>query len=147
VPRNKRYQPVNEAGQDLDAQFEIEGQSFDVILLSKNGEGRNPDYKKGLESVLRQLSKSGGELLQVLLDSKPAVDNFAEEDRVVPVGCPIPLNSATDVAALTNLISREQSSVCQTPGAKGGNSHRRIRLRIHAFGATSQSELLQVLRP
>ena len=139
-----RYNAKSDDGTDLDSEFEVEVGSFDVVLLSRNGKGRNPQYYEGLDSILGRLATSGSVLAEIWLDSEPARKQPLS-DRVIPIGCPRRLDPDTDIEALRKEITSAQVGVCQKADAKGGNSHRRIRLRVEVPGANSQKDLLSIL--
>jgi len=130
------------AGQVLDAEFSIQeptihGSSFSVVIESKNGQGRNPDYYDLLEEILNLLASHGCVIVQIQLASTVA-SKHPQEARIVPVQCPIHLSTWQDYRQLRILICRAQSQVLTQAATGSGNSHRRIRIEVSSRKPSSE---------
>ncbi|KLR59929.1 hypothetical protein IMCC26207_110168 [Actinobacteria bacterium IMCC26207] len=118
-------------GTSLSAAFEIDRSSIEVILHSRSGSNPplNPDYFSALELLLERLQQYGAVIEDILVDSKVAL-KLPIEARRLRLDYPVYLATHTDIPSLRKEICAAQRTVAQRPGAKGGNNHKRIRLRV-----------------
>jgi hypothetical protein len=121
----------DDAGAPLDATFEVDRSVIDIVLHSRSGSNPrlNPDYFSALETLLARLQRHGAVIEDVLVDSKVAL-KLPIEERRLQLAYPIDLSAHSDVQSLRIEICAAQRTVAQRPGAKGGNNHKRIRLRV-----------------
>jgi hypothetical protein len=121
----------DEGGAPLDAAFEVDRSVIDIVLHSRSGSNPrlNPDYFSALETLLERLQRHGAVIEDVLVDSKVAL-KLPIDERRLQLAYPIDLSGQTDLPALRKRICSAQRTVAQKPGAKGGNNHKRIRLRV-----------------
>jgi hypothetical protein len=127
----------------LDAEFDVEpiDGGADVVLHARYG-GRasaratNVDYFPALELLLRRLGAVRGVIERVTVDSSTALA-LPPEDRLVRLDYPIALREDTDFAGLRLALTRGQRTVARSPTAtkKGGNNHKRIRIRVRPLPA------------
>lgn len=118
----------------LASEFEISptetpGASFAVVLESKNGQGRNPDYFQALEQLLKILGSNGCRIVEIQLVSKEAM-KFPLSERILPLRYPIVLSGIEDFARLRKDICKAQASIITKAKSGRGNSHQRICLAI-----------------
>ena len=130
------------AGQVLDAEFSIQeptihGSSFSLVIESKNGQGRNPDYYELLEEILVLLASHGCVIVQLQLASTVA-SKHPHEARIIPLHFPIHLATWHDYRSLRILICRAQSRVLSHAATGSGNSHRRIRIEVSSRKPSSE---------
>jgi hypothetical protein len=133
---------VDDHGGALVAEYSVEadGGHLAVIMESRSGSSgsrvaRNPDYNRGLTVLLARLGKLNAVLVDALVDSRYTQDlRLPEADRRL-IQAPIRLASVPDPDALRRRLGTAQSKVAQAPDAtKGGNSTKRIRLRLSVPG-------------
>ena len=132
------------AGRELDAEFSIEpsGELWELAVESRNGMGRNPDYQTLLDLILGRLAQLGAVIEDAAVDSA-RVQHIPWRDRRI-VESPIRLASEPDLLDVRRRLGRAQSRVAQAPGASGGNSTRRIRIRLAIPGiGASDAETLR----
>ena len=115
---------------------EADGGHLALIMESRSGSSgsrvaRNPDYNRALTVLLARLGKLGAVLVDALVDSRYTQDlGLPEADRRL-IPAPIRLALVPDPDALRRRLGTAQSKVAQAPDAtKGGNSTKRIRLRL-----------------
>lgn len=98
-----------------------------VILESRGGTGlnaRNPDYAKQLSRILRILKKNSCTITRIDLMSQVAINTL--KDPKLKLAYPIVLAKRSSIEILRKEIQSAQKSVGQLPGARGGNSTKRI---------------------
>lgn len=121
-----RYQVRDLENNLLDAHFEIDEDS--VIFHSRGGSSgrgaQNKDYSLGLHAVLARLDRANLSLSGAWVDSS-FVQNLPLRDRDI-----FPETQPDTPEQLASVLSRNMRSVGQTPGARGGNTTRRIRLAV-----------------
>jgi len=127
---------LNVGGKELVADFEVQGPTvpgarFSIVLESKNGQGRNPDYFDALEELLRILGSAKCEILEIHLASSRAM-KVSKSERVLPMSFPLSLPSGTDFLGLRRLICRAQASIITSSKSGSGNSHRRIQIEVRS---------------
>ncbi|MER6827455.1 hypothetical protein ABT352_15855 [Streptosporangium sp. NPDC000563] len=126
--------------QPLDAEYSIErdGDHLALILASASGRnagrpGRNTEYKQALALLITRLRERDAVLLDALVDSS-RTRHLPEEERRLIRG-PIRLSDHSDSEGLRRRLTTAQVRIGQSPTAtKGGNSTKRIRLRISLPG-------------
>lgn len=133
----QRMRATTDAGDVLDAEFEVEaeGDRLSLIMRSMGGKsssrpnGTNPDYNATLELLLSRLRDLGAVLENGIVDSL-RVQHLPEEQRTI-LDEPVRLAEVEDVDALRRRLGREQRKF--TPSS-GGNNTRQIRLRLTVPG-------------
>lgn len=120
----------------LDAEFHLEsataaGATFALILESKNGQGRNPDYYSALECLLELAGAANCQLIEARLVSRRVI-GLPQSETVLPLRYPIRLGTVVDFARLRREVCRAQASIFTTAKSGRGNSHRRICLEMKA---------------
>jgi hypothetical protein len=134
--------PTDDAGRVLNANFSIEADGPYLALIlesaggrSSNGLSRNLEYPKALTLLLTRLRDRNATLYEALLDSRRTW-HLPEEDRKLSDG-PIRLKGLDNMDTLRLELTRRQAKVGQGPTAKkGGNSRKRMRLRLEVPGFT-----------
>ena len=102
-----------------------------IILESRGGAGpnaRNPDYAKQLSRILRVIKKNSCVITRVNLMSTHAINTL--KDPKLKLEYPIVLAKNLSIEILRKEIQSAQKLVGQRPGAKGGNSTKRIGIFI-----------------
>ena len=102
-----------------------------IILESRGGAGpnaRNPDYAKQLSRILRIIKKNSCVITRVNLMSTHAINTL--KDPKLKLEYPIVLAKNLSIEILRKEIQSAQKLVGQRPGAKGGNSTKRIGIFI-----------------
>ncbi|RAS71019.1 5-methylcytosine-specific restriction protein B [Lentzea atacamensis] len=128
---------TTDAGDVLDAEFEIEaeGDRLSLIMRSMGGKsssrpnGTNPDYNAALELLLSRLRDLGAVLENGIVDSL-RVQHLPEDQRTI-IDEPVRLADVQDIDALRRRLGRQQRKF--TPSS-GGNNTRQIRLRLKVPG-------------
>ena len=123
-------------GRQLEADFEVQdptvsGARFSIVLESRNGQGRNPEYFDALEELLRILGSAKCAVLEIHLASSRAM-KVSKSERVLPMNFPLSLPSDTNFLELRRLICRAQASILTTSKSGSGNSHRRIQIEVRS---------------
>lgn len=125
-------------GDDVDAEYSVEqdGELLALILQSASGPSgsraaRNTDYRKGLAILLGRLRTLGTVIQEALVDSAYTQRHGIPEAERRLLPAPVRLVDEPDIEALRLRLTSAQSRIGQAPGAsKGGNSSKRIRLRV-----------------
>lgn len=126
--------PITANGEVLRAEFTVEElkEQVTLVLESRSGRERNPDYQKALLLLLGRLADLGARLENGVVDSavsrsRPFADRVLRiEDRPYPIA----LAEVDDMEALRIALGSAQIQVAQKSGAKGGNPTKRIRLYL-----------------
>jgi len=126
--------PATDDGVPLDAEFHVENLdgTSTVVLESRSGQTRNPDYHRALLLLLTRLRAMDARIRLAIVDSTVS-RRHPFEDRVMQIrGRPYPINLSreADIEALRIALEAAQEPVAQQPGAKGGNRHKRMRLYL-----------------
>ena len=148
-------QAINDHGKTLDAEFlvEADGAHLALIMDSRSGPNgkraaRNPDYNRALTILLARLGLLNAVLVDALVDSRQTQDlGLPELDRRL-IQAPIRLALEPDADALRRRLGTAQAKITQASDAtKGGNSTKRIRLRVDVpgFQPGDASRLTQTL--
>jgi hypothetical protein len=134
--------PVDDRGRAMDAEYlvEADGGHLALIMESRSGSSgtrapRNPDYNHALGVLLARLGMLNALLVDALVDSRHTQDlDLPEADRRL-IQAPIRLALEPDPDALRRRLCTAQAKIAQAPDAtKGGNSTKRIRLRVDVPG-------------
>ena len=133
-------QATTNAGEVLDAEFEIvsEGDRLALIMRSMSGRakhrpnGTNVQYNHALELLLSRLRDLGAVLESGIIDST-VVQNVPEEQRSILDGG-VALADVQDIFEFRKQLSAAQRRYSNRPG--GGNNTRQIRLRLKVPGYT-----------
>lgn len=127
-------------GSVLDAEFDVVETdsmgSLALILESRGGSLRNPDYLTLLQHLLQRLCDFGATITTIEVISQ-RVRHLSSAERRLPFPYPLRLNPVTDVADLKNRIGdlqRRIGSKATTSG--GGNRTRRIQIKFSIPGMT-----------
>jgi Protein NO VEIN, C-terminal len=133
---------VDDHGRAMDAEYlvEADGGYLALIVESRSGMSgrrapRNPDYNRALTILLARLGTLNAVLVDALVDSRHTQElGLPEADRRL-IQAPIRLAFQADADALRRRLGTAQAKIAQTPDAtKGGNSTKRIRLRVNVPG-------------
>jgi hypothetical protein len=133
---------VDDRGRILTAEYlvEADGAHLALILESRSGMSgsrppRNPDYNRALTVLLARLGTLDAVLVDAVVDSRHTHQlGLPEADRRL-IEAPIQLALVHDVDALRRHMGTAQARIAQAPDAtKGGNSTKRIRLRVDVPG-------------
>jgi hypothetical protein len=131
-------------GRVLNAEFGVEvvdGKAT-LVLESRSGDVRNPDYHDAMHVLLLRLQKFDGIITNAIVDSTVSRRRPFDERRLKlrERRYPIRLSAERDIDDLRRAIGAAQAPVAQRPGAKGGNRHKRIRLYLDGVGNPSELE-------
>ena len=135
-------QLVDDYGRAMDAEYLVEADGGHLALIMESRSGmsgrrapRNPDYNRALTILLARLGKLNAVLVDALVDSRHTQDlGLPEADRRL-IQAPIRLALEPDADALRRRLGTAQAKIAQAPDAtKGGNSTKRIRLRVDVPG-------------
>jgi uncharacterized protein DUF3883 len=133
---------VDDRGRALSAEYLVEpdGAHLALILESRSGMSgsrppRNPDYNRALTVLLTRLGMLDAVLVDAVVDSRHTqLLGVPEADRRL-IRVPIRLARVPDMEALRRRMGTAQARIAQAPdAAKGGNSTKRIRLRVDVPG-------------
>ncbi|MFI7453782.1 protein NO VEIN domain-containing protein [Nonomuraea sp. NPDC049714] len=133
---------MDDDGHVLDAEYDVKaepgGRILSLVLESSSGTSanraaRNVQYRPALRLLLARLADRRAVLEEGLVDSR--VTRALEEKERRLFDAPIQLDASTDAEELRLQLCSAQSSIGQAAGAvKGGNSTKRIRLRLTVPG-------------
>jgi hypothetical protein len=148
-------QLVDDHGNVMDAEYLIEADGGHLALIMESRSGmsgrrapRNPDYNRVLTILLARLGKLNAVLVDALVDSRHTQDLDVPEAARRLIQAPIRLALEPDTDALRRRLGTAQAKIAQAPDAtKGGNSTKRIRLRVDvpAFQVSDAARLAQTL--
>ena len=129
------HRPLRDDGTEVDATFRVErvDDAVTVVVEARGGtrgtaEAVNTQYAEGLRLLLARLKEAGHSLADAALDTR-ATAGLSPEERRLDVGEPWPL-VIDDSDDVYRRLSKAQERVGKPKGTKGGNSTRRIRLRL-----------------
>ncbi|KAB1923407.1 hypothetical protein F8280_15970 [Micromonospora noduli] len=124
-------------GSRLDAEYSAEpdGDHLAIILESQGGvPRRNRHYREALLLLLHRLQDLGALIEVALVDSRVTQrNNIPESERTILAG-PVPLVGVPDLGALRRRLTTRQTTIAQRPGVRGGNSTKRVRIRLTVPG-------------
>jgi hypothetical protein len=131
--------PISGKGRVIRAEYtieELDGQAT-LVLESRSGGGRNPDYHKALLVLLERLAAMGATLQNGIVDSTVSRSRPFDERILRLQGRPYPiaLGEVDDMEALRIALGAAQVPVAQESGARGGNRTKRIRLYLGGVDA------------
>jgi MoxR-like ATPase len=134
-----RMRVTDDAGDELDAEFEIEPMSghLTLVMRSRGGKskirptGTNPDYNAALELLLRRLRDFGAVLRGGFVDST-RVRGLPEDQRSI-LDAPVRLLDVSDITTFRKQLSTAQGRIGKSAG---GNSTKQIRLTLRVPGYT-----------
>lgn len=137
-------------GDELDAEYSVEQDGEVLALIVESGGGpsgtrpaRNADYRKGLVVLLDRLRALGAVIQDALVDSAFTQRNDIPESERRLLPTPISLDDEPDIEALRMRLTSAQLRVGRAPGTpKGGNSSKRIRLRVRVPGFSLENASL-----
>jgi len=133
---------VDDHGRAMEAEYHIEADDGHLALIMESRSGmsgtrapRNSDYNRALTILLARLGLLNAVLVDALVDSRHTQDlGLPEADRRL-IQAPVQLALEPDADALRRRLGTAQAKIAQAPdAAKGGNSTKRIRLRIDVPG-------------
>jgi hypothetical protein len=133
---------VDDRGRALAADYQIEADGGRLALVMESRSGmsgsrapRNPDYNRALTVLLSRLGKLDAVLVDAVVDSHRTQQlGLPDADRKL-IEKPIRLALVPDMEALRRRMGTAQARIAQSPAAtKGGNSTKRIRLRVDVPG-------------
>lgn len=146
-------QPLDEAGQPLDATFSVESTEGELsVVFESRGGGKgkpgakNTQYAAGLESILERLKQMDARITDAVLDTRETqrrqLSRAERQLALEGVSYPIVLARQADLHDLRLRLGRAQERTGRTQsGKKGGNPTKRIRLYIALASAPSAEEV------
>jgi len=148
-------QLVDDHGRVMDAEYLIEADGGHLALIMESRSGmsgrrapRNPDYNRVLTILLARLGKLNAVLVDALVDSRHTQDLDVPEAERRLIQAPIRLALEPDTDVLRRRLGTAQAKIAQAPDAtKGGNSTKRVRLRVDVpgFQISDATRLAQTL--
>lgn len=129
-------------GQVLDAEYFVEREKGQLALILSSASGpagsraaRNTAYRPALALLLTRLRDLNAVIQDAVVDSGSTQRQGLDEAQRRLISSPIRLADEPDIGALRLRLTSAQSRIGQAPGAsKGGNSSKRIRLRLDVPG-------------
>lgn len=125
---------ITDDGRVLDAAFYVEMLDgvATVVLESRSGNARNPDYHPTLRLLLGRLAAIGVSMEDAIVDSTVSRRRPFSERRLRVRGRPYPIDLAaeTDLDDFRKALGAAQEPVAQRANASGGNRHKRIRMYL-----------------
>jgi hypothetical protein len=121
----------------LDAQFIVENDAGQLALVLESAGGasgsrpaRNPDYRRTLDVLLGRLRRLEAVLTSAFVDSaETRRRGIPEADRSL-LEAPVHLADVPDVGLLGRQLTARQRTINQAPESRGGNTSKRMRLRL-----------------
>lgn len=129
-------------GRILDAEYVVEQDKDQLALILSSASGpadgrpaRNTDYRPALALLLTRLRDLDAVIQDALVDSRSTQRNGVDEAQRRLANSSIRLADEPDIKALRLRLTSAQARTAQAPSAsKGGNSTKRIRLRLEVPG-------------
>ena len=138
--------------QPLHAHITVEGgpHEWSVVLESRGGtigtnSERNAGYALGLRTVLMRLELLHSVLDDALVASRNMSEHTEADRRVKGLVFPISLTPASDVKPLAASLQRGQRGVGASQGAAGGNTTKRLLLRVDTPHALTMEAMVLLL--
>ena len=133
---------TDDSGQTLDAEYVVEREDHQLALILSSSSGpagtrpaRNTAYRPALALLLARLRDLGAVIEDALVDSLSTQRHGTPESQRQLISSPIRLADEPDIEAVRLRLTSAQARIDQAPGAaKGGNSSKRIRLRLQVPG-------------
>jgi len=133
------FQVVDDDGKQVDAHYEIDSET--IIFHSRGGsKGKgaiNSEYSFGLAVLLKSLESHAVGIKQVWVDSS-RVQYLSVEDRTI-FG---PADEYVSAKELLRLVTSRMKTIGRSNSASGGNSTRRIRIRVAGEDADLLASIL-----
>ena len=117
---------------------------FSVVSNSAGGVVAK-DYAKQLQMILEGLTAAEMDLVRVEVDSSET-SGLPIEQRTLDIDYPVVMTDVEDHLSLRRRLGAAQEPIGQSPGARGDNRNKRIRMHIRSHGVSS-SQLLNGLIP
>lgn len=128
---------VGDDGAEIDARFDIEiqGERSTIVFHSGGDKSeRNPQYHRGLATILLRLSRAEIDIERIEVDSAELVRRrLPISERTLAIKghtYPLVMKQITDQLALGDAIKTAMRKVGQEPGKSGGNDRRRLRITL-----------------
>jgi HNH endonuclease len=129
-------------GQVLDAEYFVERDADQLALIMESASGpagsrpaRNTAYRPALAVLLTRLRELDAVIQDAFVDSRSTQRRGIGEAQRRLIASPIRLADEADIEAVRLRLTSAQARIGQAPSAsKGGNSSKRIRLRIDVPG-------------
>jgi len=136
-----RMHLMDDARRVLDADYacQNDGGHLALALASAGGASsshpaRNPDYVPALGVLLGRLRDRGAVIVSAVVESaETRRRNIPESDRRL-LDAPVRLAALASTDDLLRQLTIRQAAIGQSPGARGGNSRRRIKLALDVPG-------------
>ena len=107
---------------------------FSIVTNSAGGVATK-DYAKQLQLILEGLTAAEMTLVRAEVDSRETA-GLVIEQKILDIGYPVVMAEVEDHLTLRRRLGAAQEPIGQSPGAKGGNRNRRIRMHISSKGVT-----------
>lgn len=117
---------------------------FSIVSNSAGGVTAK-DYAKQLQIILEGLTAAELDLVRAEVDSSET-SGLPIEQRILDIEYPVVMANVEDHLSLRRRLGAAQEPIGQSPGARGGNRNKRIRMHIRSHGVSS-SQLLNGLIP
>jgi hypothetical protein len=135
------YKLLSDDNRPIDARLELD--ENDIVFHSRGGrkggvDARNTDYSSGLLTLLKRLKATGLSIDGAWVDSRATHGRSREQCQILDAA-----NKDLDAGQILSLLSERMRVVGQNPGAKGGNSTKRIRIKLN--GKPSTEMLIKAL--
>jgi 5-methylcytosine-specific restriction enzyme A len=132
---------TDDDGLVLDAEYSVESDGGHLALILASAGGgtgsrppRNPDYGLVLTTLLSRLRDLGAVLEDAVVDSAETRRHGIPESERRLIDVPVRLGGEADMDALRLRLTSGQVRINQAPGARGGNTRKRISLRLDVPG-------------
>jgi hypothetical protein len=136
----------DDAGRELDAEFSfaVHERTGELIVESRGGRDRNPDYAPLMELLLARLATASGVITGAQVASS-ATDHLPQSELQIGgerLDYPIQLQACRDLRELRLNIARAVRLVARQPGAAGGgNGEKRIKIFVETPEALTEDFL------
>jgi hypothetical protein len=117
---------------------------FSIVSNSAGGVVAK-DYAKQLQMILEGLTAAEMVLVRAEVDSSET-SGLPIEQRTLDINYPVVMSNVEDHLSLRRRLGAAQEPIGQSPGARGGNRNKRIRMHIRSDGVTP-SQFLNGLMP
>jgi hypothetical protein len=117
---------------------------FSIVSNSAGGVAAK-DYAKQLQMILEGLTVAEMDLVRAEVDSSET-SGLPIEQRTLDINYPVVMTNVEDHLSLRRRLGAAQEPIGQSPGARGGNRNKRIRMHIRSSGVTP-SQFLNGLIP
>jgi len=124
------YRLLSDDNRPIDAHLELDGN--EIAFHSRGGRkgaanARNSDYSTGLLTLLKRLKASNLGIDGAWVDSSATSDRPWEQRQILGAA-----DKNLDAEQTLALLSERMRGIGQQPGAKGGNSNKRIRIKLNS---------------